>query len=787
MSGPLVGSARVEIEGDLGAFADRTRAKIGAAMSHVEGDVDQAFGRMETEAATSGTNAGQSYAAKAGAKIKAGLSKVKEAAGGILGDLGLAATLGAAFTGALSKGQNSEMLAARLGLSSDDAKRYGDIAGRIYGNAWGESLDEVSGAVATVKVALGDLVDDSQLEGLTTKALAFQGAFGYETTDSIKAVSQMLKTGLAKNADEAFDVLTKGEQAGVDKAGDLMDTFNEYGVQFQKLGIDGPKALGLLSQGLQGGARDSDLVADALKEFSIRAVDGSATSIAAFQSLGLNGAQMTAQIARGGAGATAGLQSVLDKLRGIQDPVKRAQVAAGLFGTQSEDLGAALYDLSPATAEAAKGMGGLAGASDEMTKHVGNTTPPLDALKRSAMTMLTNLASKALPVLQPFLTLLTRAGPVVVGLALAFSGMVVVTKVANAIKTFNEVILTAAARERIVAAATRVWTGVQAAFNLVMEANPILLVALAIAALVAGVIVAYNKVGWFRDMIDAAFAFIIRVAKGFASFFTDDIPAAFRAMIGWLRNVWNSVTGFLKTWGPRALIFLAPFIGIPLLIYRHFGQITGWLGRVWSSVIGGIRSFLSSALSWIGQLPGRILGFGGSMLRAGAGLMGKLWDGLKSVASSAGSIATDVAKTIVNTLVRGINAVLGLPWKLHFHINIPYAPDIDIGPYEIMPAIPEWHEKGGRLGQGWNVVGERGPEAIFNNGSTQQVFSNPSTQHMAGTGVLGGGGGGSVTRLHPDDIDALARIVWSRPAKFMVGARQLAQANNDGQMELARL
>lgn len=57
-------------------------------------------------------------------------------------------------------------------------------------------------------------------------------------------------------------------------------------------------------------------------------------------------------------------------------------------------------------------------------------------------------------------------------------------------------------------AVTKVAGAVQATFNAIMAANPIGLVVIAIAGLVAGFIVMYNKVGWFRDFVNAAWAAI---------------------------------------------------------------------------------------------------------------------------------------------------------------------------------------------------------------------------------------------------------------------------------------
>ena len=57
--------------------------------------------------------------------------------------------------------------------------------------------------------------------------------------------------------------------------------------------------LTLLSQGLEGGARDTDKVADSLKEFSIRAVDGSKTTREGFEALGFSADEMGLPVRRG--------------------------------------------------------------------------------------------------------------------------------------------------------------------------------------------------------------------------------------------------------------------------------------------------------------------------------------------------------------------------------------------------------------------------------------------------------------------------------------------------------
>lgn len=324
-----------------------------------------------------------------------GMDRVGDAAEGAQSRLSKAgkgmAIAGAALGGAVIAGLASSLdaqtasakLEAQLGKGTPAAEQAGRLAGKVYAGAYGESLEQVGDTLRQLEQsgALGLGATDDQVQTLTQNTLSLADAFGQDTQGAVNAVAQMMKTGLAPNADAALDILTAGFQAGNDKAGDLLDTFNEYGTQFRKLGLDGQTAMGLISQGLKGGARDADLVADALKEFSIRALDGSKTTIDGFKSLGLNASAMATQIGKGGKDAAAGLDTVLDKLRGIKDPVERSRIAVELFGTQAEDLGAALdsLDVSSAVGELGKVEGAAQGVSDVL----GNTVASkLEASKR---------------------------------------------------------------------------------------------------------------------------------------------------------------------------------------------------------------------------------------------------------------------------------------------------------------------------------------------------------------------------------------------------------------------
>ncbi|WP_205447440.1 phage tail tape measure protein, partial [Candidatus Frankia alpina] len=272
-------------------------------------------------------------------RVSEGLAKVREkfdsAATGIAAGIGGA--LGYGVASSLDMGAASAKLAAQLGLNTTEAASVGKTAGKVYSGGWGDSMDTVNEAIRGVTLNIGDLGKGAAggLQGMSSKALMLSQTFDQDLGGATTAVGQMLRTGLASSADQAFDIITAGLQAGADKSGGFLDTLNEYGTQFRKMGIDGQTATGLLSQGLKAGARDGDLVADAIKEFSIRAIDGSTTTAQGFKMIGLNASDMATRIGKGGSSASSALDETLDRLRGIKDPVLQSQAAVALFGTQA--------------------------------------------------------------------------------------------------------------------------------------------------------------------------------------------------------------------------------------------------------------------------------------------------------------------------------------------------------------------------------------------------------------------------------------------------------------------
>lgn len=385
------------VETTLDVKADIARAE--ASLSKVQRNLDglkAARATMEVDADTSEAeaafdgvkgdagDAGEDAGAEFGDRVIAALATIP-VAGAVIG-IGAAAAkaLVSAFEDGLQIEVGYDRLQALTGVDEATALRLGRAAGEAYANNFGESVESNMDATRlALQFRIIDPAATTRDAQLVVQSLAgIADVLGEDVQPVATAVSTLLSSGLAKSAQEAFDLIATGARNGVNRADDLLDTLTEYPALFQRLGLSGPEALGLISQGLNAGARNSDLAADALKEFQIRATDASATSAQGFKDLGLNAEEMTAKIAAGGESARNGLEVVLTKLRETEDPVLRNAAAVALFGTQAEDLGAALFsmDLSTAVAE----LGTVTGAAQQMFDTLaGNDASKIEQAQRN--------------------------------------------------------------------------------------------------------------------------------------------------------------------------------------------------------------------------------------------------------------------------------------------------------------------------------------------------------------------------------------------------------------------
>jgi len=189
--------------------------------------------------------------------------------------------------------------------------------------------------------------------------------------------------------------------------------------------------------------------------------------------------------------------------------------------------------------------------------------------------------------------------------------------------------------------ATTAWTAVQWLLNAALTANPIGLVIAAIAALVAGIIVAYNHSETFRNFVNQLWA---TISEGLAS-----IPAKWEAFKQTVVDMFNAAVA-------KGQEFIAWWQNLPTAITTAIGDFAGFLWQkivgAWESVKTGVvttmTNLVNDVTNWITNVVNALLNFGAQLWAN----IGKGWEFVKTNWSAAN-------QAIVSTIGGWISNIAG--------------------------------------------------------------------------------------------------------------------------------
>lgn len=209
--------------------------------------------------------------------------------------------------------------------------------------------------------------------------------------------------------------------------------------------------------------------------------------------------------------------------------------------------------------------------------------------------------------------------------------------------------------------ATGIATAAQWLWNAAMTANPIALVVLAIAALVAAIVYVAVKTTWFQtawrvawDGIKAgfwaAFNFIKDHWKLILAIITGPIGGAVIFVLSHWRQIQNGASDVInwikKNW-PLLLAIITGPVGLAArYVIQH-----------WKSISDGARNAVSTVTTWFHSLPGKITHALGSLSKTLSSAGGDLVNGLISGAKSKFSSFTSWARSAKNAIVGAIKDV----------------------------------------------------------------------------------------------------------------------------------
>ena len=201
--------------------------------------------------------------------------------------------------------------------------------------------------------------------------------------------------------------------------------------------------------------------------------------------------------------------------------------------------------------------------------------------------------------------------------------------------------------------ATEGMTIAQAALNVVMNANPFVLIVTIIGTLVAAFVTLMATNEGFRNAVMNAWTQIQATASAvwgaIVNFFTAGIPNAINSMVTWFQQLPTNIANFLN------------------LVITN---VSTWVANMATQAVQAGSQFLNNVVSFIQSVPGRVGGFFSSAvsnaasfasdmasnaLSAGQQFLDNIVSKLKDIPDRVFSIGRD----IVNGIVDGINSVIG--------------------------------------------------------------------------------------------------------------------------------
>lgn len=404
---------------------------------------------------------------------------------------------------------------------------YKEVASSIVGD-----FGEIGSAVGEINTRFG--YTDEKLKESSIKFQQFSEITGVDATEAVKGVSRALNdAGIPLDEyDTLLDQLAKaGQSAGIDVT-KLTDSLSENGSIMRAMGFDTEETIALLSQFELSGANTSVMLTGMKKAMANWAESGKDGS-KEFANLveGIQNGSVSASDAIDVFGTKAG-PMLVDAIKSgkfeYNDMLKTIQDSKGTVETTFDGTvdGGYKMELAMQNAKVALGAVGetlgstLAPIVDTVSQKLQSFAGWWSGLNESTQTTIFTIAG-----------VVSAIGPVLIVLGTVASSISKITNVINLMRN-STLLATIATKAQAVA---------QGALNLIMSANPIALVIIAITALIAIFVTLWNKSEAFRNFWISLWQKVKSIVTTAWSAIKSGVSSAVDAVKTKVTNVFNTV------------------------------------------------------------------------------------------------------------------------------------------------------------------------------------------------------------------------------------------------------
>ena len=389
---------------------------------------------------------------------------------------------------------------------------YQTISNGVPEDNWIEFLDQSS------KAAVGGLADLGQTVTVTSTLIKNYG-LNWDKAGAIQDKIQMT----AKNGVTSFEQLGQALPR-------VSGSASQLGVEMDEL-----MAVFATTTGVTGNTAEVSTQLAAVLNALIKP-SAEATQAAEAMGIGFNAASVQ---------AAGGLENFLLGLdASIQEySAKTGQLSETIYGQLFGSaealrlLGSLTGEQKDKFSENIGAMADSAGTIDEAFNEMASTGDSVGQMLKNQVQSMLDWAGSLASTSAPYMEMIANTGLALMSMAQLKGGLVAVVSGLRAVKIAT---LAQAAASKIAVLASNAWKIAQIALNFVLSANPIGIVIMAIAGLVAILVAAYNNSETFRNICDQVWA----VVKDLASAVWDFLVKAFEKASAVIKEAWEWVKKF---------------------------------------------------------------------------------------------------------------------------------------------------------------------------------------------------------------------------------------------------
>ena len=492
---------------------------------------------------------------------------------------------------------------AQTGASSSEMNKFKDIARDVWSNNFGENVSDVADMMARVKQQMQG-ISDVDLKNVTEDLLTLRDTYGMDENETLRGAEQLMKQ-FGITSQEAFDLIAKGAQNGLDYSGELGDNIAEYAGKFAQAGYSAEEYFQVMTNGVEGGSYNLDKMQDAINEVTTRLASGDIEgSLDMFN-------DKTKEVFQswqdGGAKQEDVAEAIIKDIRETSNQQEALNKASVAFGTLGEDNNLKFITSLSSVGDEYKNV---AGTMDEVKAIAnGGLKNALSGLGRAFLDSFTPIGELITPILAGIVNLITLA---IQGIQQGFAKVgEVISIVFGSIDTSGITELT-----------NQVSKVLKPAFDEVKKAIEQMKTALEPIA---------------KDILSK----IIEV----------------------IQNIVNQAQKILTVVGPPILAIIQKII---TTITEIMPVITAIL-KIVGSVISGIISFISMVISYVGTAISTILGFIMPIVQIIASIVADIWSVILTVATNIWSKVSEVVSAIigfVSGLFQSISSIFESIWNV---------------------------------------------------------------------------------------------------------------------------